>query len=236
MDRFLGENILEEVHIVTATRKSEHEFWASAPLALSMQRLAFPEADCGFSLSLYFSNTKGLPDLYNEVLDADDGPDILLFMHDDAFIDDIFFLEKIHQGLTRADILGVVGNTRRVPRQPAWCFTPEYKFDHPYLSGAVLHGDYGSAGYNRYGLSEKSCELLDGVFLAVRRSVLRQAGVRFDPQFQFHFYDMDFCRSVRSRGLRMMTIPVTLTHQSGGGYLMEDWNAAYARYLQKWGS
>lgn len=225
----------EDIHIVTATRKSESEFWESAPLAHSMRRLGFPRDHCGFSLSLYFSNSKGLPDLYNEVIDADDVPDTVVFIHDDASIDDMFFVEQILGGLARADILGVAGNTRRLPRQSAWCYNTEDKYDYPYLSGAILHGEYGNGRLGWFGRSSQSCELMDGVLLAARRSVLRKAGVRFDPQFRFHFYDMDFCRSARSRGLRLMTAPITLTHRSGGLFAGEDWVAAFTRYLQKWG-
>jgi GT2 family glycosyltransferase len=79
------------------------------------------------------------------------------------------------------------------------------------------------------------CELLDGVFLAARKSALTAKGVLFDPRFDFHFYDMDFCRSARQRGLRLGTWPIGLTHQSGGAFGTEKWNDKYQAYLKKWG-
>jgi GT2 family glycosyltransferase len=51
-----------------------------------------------------------------------------------------------------------------------------------------------------FGASPADCELLDGVFLAARRSTLVAQGVCFDPQFDFRFYDMDLCRSARKEG------------------------------------
>jgi hypothetical protein len=76
--------------------------------------------------------------------------------------------------------------------------------------------------------------LLDGVFTAARKQTLQNKSVRFDPQFDFHFYDLDFCRSVHAAGLTMGTWPVDLTHQSGGAFGSPRWHALYERYREKW--
>jgi len=86
------------------------------------------------------------------------------------------------------------------------------------------------------GPAPAECELLDGVFLAVKKSVLRARGVRFDPAFPFHFYDLDFCRTARQQGLRLGTWPICITHQSNGGFETAQWNAGYQAYLAKWRS
>ena len=70
---------------------------------------------------------------------------------------------------------------------------------------------------------------------AAKRSTLNGRGVRFDPRFTFHFYDMDFCRSARERGLRLGTWPICLTHQSTGAFGSEGWLKGYESYLAKWG-
>jgi GT2 family glycosyltransferase len=85
-----------------------------------------------------------------------------------------------------------------------------------------------------YGPAPAACELLDGVFLAARRSVLRRKGVLFDPAFQFHCYDLDFCRTARSRGLTLGTWPIAITHRSGGNF-GAAWDVAADAYLRKWG-
>jgi hypothetical protein len=65
------------------------------------------------------------------------------------------------------------------------------------LSGAVgsLVND-GRKGVDYFGEVLARCELIDGVFFATRRSSLLQNQIKFDPQFTFHFYDLDFCRQV----------------------------------------
>ncbi len=59
---------------------------------------------------------------------------------------------------------------------------------------------------------------MDGVFLAAKKSALTEYAVTFDPQFDFHFYDMDFCRTARKAGLTLGTWLVKLTHQSAGAF------------------
>jgi GT2 family glycosyltransferase len=75
---------------------------------------------------------------------------------------------------------------------------------------------------------------MDGVFLAVKKATLLSHGLRFDPRFDFHFYDLDFCRTARDLGLRLGTWPIALTHQSRGGYNTPAWNEKARMYLEKW--
>lgn len=52
----------------------------------------------------------------------------------------------------------------------------------------------------QYGPAPMPVELRCGVLLAARAGVLQQDGVRFDPRFGFHFYDLDLCRTARQQG------------------------------------
>jgi GT2 family glycosyltransferase len=70
--------------------------------------------------------------------------------------------------------------------------------------------------------------------MAAKASTLLDAGVRFDPQFAFHFYDMDFCRSAVQAGLRLGTWPNAVTHASGGRFGTPQWKEAAAAYYRKW--
>src|SRR6185312_2426774 len=104
----------------------------------------------------------------------------------------------------------------------------------PYLSGAVTHGEpFGPV--SSYGPVPAFCQSLDGVFLATRRSTLKRAQVRFDPRFDFHFYDLDFCRTARRQGLTLGTWPIVITHRSAGAFNSPGWKAMSELYFQKWG-
>jgi GT2 family glycosyltransferase len=106
------------------------------------------------------------------------------------------------------------------------------------FSGVVGHGE-GLPQLRQlsiYGPPGLPVKLLDGLFLAVRSSMLSKHELRFDPQFDFHFYDMDFCRQAEMRGLRMGTCPISVVHRSAGQLGTPAWSAGYARYLRKYGN
>ena len=106
--------------------------------------------------------------------------------------------------------------------------------DKANLSGSIAHGKQPFGPISFFGAVPADCELLDGVFLAAKKRALTVNGVLFDPRFDFHFYDMDFCRSARQRGLRLGTWPICLTHQSGGAFGTEKWVEKYRVYIEKW--
>ena len=65
---------------------------------------------------------------------------------------------------------------------------------------------------------------------------LQHPGVRFDSNFGFHFYGLDFCRSAVAAGLRIGTWPIAITHASRGESVQSPaWAESLQRYLHKWG-
>jgi GT2 family glycosyltransferase len=223
------------IEIVSATRLSAGEFAAKSALGLSLQRLGF---ESRLKACLAFANRVGLPSIYNSRIVASGDADILVFMHDDVWIDDHFFADRVIEGLRHFDLIGVAGNRRRVPGQAAWLFVDgNLSLDErANLSGAVAHGTQPCGAVSYFGVIPAPCELLDGVLLAARKSMLMERNVFFDPRFDFHFYDMDFCRAARQAGLRLGTWPISITHQSDGAFGGERWQALYRAYLAKWGS
>jgi GT2 family glycosyltransferase len=223
------------IEIVTATRRTAEEFWSTSALGISARRLAY---DGRLALQVAVANHAGLPDVYNSRIVPEGRAEILVFVHDDVWIDDYFLADRVLAGLDAFDVIGVAGNRRRSPRQRAWHYVnaPGQPQDHGSLSGAIAHGKTPFGRISNFGPAAAECELLDGVFVAARLRTLLDRSVRFDPLFDFHFYDLDFCRSARRAGLRLGTWPICLTHQSiGGAFESAPWLNAYAKYLQKWG-
>jgi GT2 family glycosyltransferase len=221
------------IEIVSATRGSKTSFWAKTALGASLKRL---KRDTRLSSFIAFDNRRGLPDVYNDRIRTDKSPDILVFMHDDVWIDDYFIADRILEGLKTYDAIGVAGNRRRVPGQTLWsCIDDKFTRESPEnLSGTVAHAKHPFGEVVRFGASPADCELLDGVLLAARKSTLNAHWVGFDPQFDFHFYDMDFCRSAREKGLRLGTWPICLTHQSTGAFGSPRWMEKRLLYGRKW--
>ena len=111
------------------------------------------------------------------------------------------------------------------------------KDDFANLSGIIGHGRPfpDLLELSVYGKPGQEVKLLDGVLLAARSDVLIESQLRFDTQFMFHFYDMDFCRQAELRQLRMGTCAVSVVHASAGRLGPEPWRSAYAMYLAKYG-
>ena len=223
------------VELVSATRLAPGDFMQKAPLGQSLNRLSF---DLRVKSRIFPDNSVGLSTIYNRVIDLEDDPtDVLVLLHDDVWIDDIFLADRVLEGLKTFDVIGVAGNRRRLPGQVIWSLdskTGRGEGEPGNLSGAISQvRPFGVV--TPFGDAGVACELLDGVFLAAKRSTLRQAGVRFDEQFDFHFYDLDFCRTARRAGLSLGTWPISITHRSWGAYNSPEWKAKCGLYLEKWG-
>ncbi len=225
------------IDIVSATRLSEEAFWRESPLGLSLKRLAY---DNSLRPRIAYGNQRGLPEIYNAALEAPDAAGMLVFVHDDVWLDDIYFSAHLRTGLDHFDIVGVAGSKRRRPHQPCWHQVIENEQvvweDMAYLSGAVAHGQAPGGPISYFGPAPVACELLDGVMLAARRAPLLERGARFDERYDFHFYDLDFCREARAKGLRLGTWPVSISHRSVGGFFSDAWKAQMLNYFAKWRS
>jgi len=150
-------------------------------------------------------------------------------------IDDYWLSARLDEGLRAFDVVGVAGNRRCRPNHTSWAFSSPDQWDLPEnLSGAVAHYEGSREAVSFYGDSKRKCRLLDGVLIAVKASNLLARGLKFDEQFDFHFYDLDFCRSAQRQGLTLGTWPIALTHASGGSFGSASWEDALQRYRAKW--
>ena len=225
---------MKPIRIVCGTRVSEQEF--STETALGRSLLIHQSAN-PVEIRLFAENTQGLSTIYNRVIDeARDNPAILVFIHDDVHLCDFLWSERIREGVAAFDIVGLAGNTRRVEGQPAWAFIDDrFTWDQAcFLSGMVGHGNSFPCVVSNFGPVPQPCKLLDGLLLAADSERLEQAGVRFDEQFEFHFYDMDFCRSAELNGMSMGTWPLSVVHESAGAFGTPAWRESFRRYQEKY--
>lgn len=223
------------IRIVCATRKSREEFFTDTACGHSLSLHRPPSVE----IRLFPGNTQGLPALYNKAIAESIHEEVtFLFVHDDIHLCDFHWADRLTNGLSVFDVVGLAGNRRRVPAQPAWLFldeklTPDSRDN---LSGIVGHGrGLVPDGVDVFGPTGKAVKLLDGVFLAVRSATLRATALRFDERFDFHFYDLDFCRQAERAGMRLGTWPISVVHQSKGNFTSQAWRQGYDRYLEKWG-
>ena len=226
------------VTIIAATRETRESF----PVVTSLGKTLPIYAQYGIKSRIFYENTRGLPACYNQSIEEiTDEDEILLFLHDDVFLSDFFWIKRLISALKLFSLVGVAGNRRRQPGQPAWAFSgihpTERTFqwdDRRYLSGIVGHGDGFPCRISMFGPDEQECLLLDGVLLGARKKTFSAHGIRFDPTFKFHFYDIDICRQFEKAGLKMGTASISIIHKSAGSFGSPEWALGYEAYLKKW--
>lgn len=227
---------MEPIRFVCATRHGPDEFATATMLGRMLERY---KLYYDVQLALVPNNTKGLPQVYNaEIEKALNDDVILVFIHDDMCLTDFYWQDTLREAMRRYDLAGLVGNRRRQPMQPSWSFQAvDGHFawdDRENLSGAMGYGEEFPCHIGYFGPPWQECKLLDGVFLAARSATLRDQNVRFDERYDFHFYDMDFCREIEAKGLTTGVCSISAIHGSPGGF-GASWLEAYQTYINKWG-
>ncbi|MBC7787270.1 MAG: hypothetical protein H7Z18_07475 [Methylophilaceae bacterium] len=225
--------------IISATRLSAVDFWEKSALGISLLRISEQHQHHQFvhlDFNIAFNNNLGLSEVFNAQIASAAAHTVLVFIHDDVWIDDTDFIANIMAGLSEFDIIGIVGNVRHLPHQPAWCYiNHHFVWDgQTNLSGEIAHGKSAFGTNTKFGKAPRACALLDGVFIASTQHCLIKNKVLFDPQFDFHFYDLDFCRTATKAGLKLGTWPISLTHQGIGDFGCQTWRERYQQYLNKW--
>jgi hypothetical protein len=222
------------IKIVCATRLTAAEFATETALGRCLPLYRWPFVE----LRLFPSNTAGLAAVYNSALrECDTDPCIVVFLHDDVHLLDFFWPERIVAGLNAFDIIGIAGNRRRLPRQPGWLFVDadQTRDAAENLSGVVSHGKtWPPTAIDYYGPPGVEVKIIDGLLMAAHSETLRSRRISFDESFDFHFYDVDFCRQAEGARLRMGTWPIQVMHESVGDFRTPAWHLAYEKYLAKW--
>jgi hypothetical protein len=222
-----------KILLVVATRETQQEFFRKTATGRS---IAFNKVP-GVQLHLYPQNSRGLSSVYNNSIQRFIDDDIIfVFAHDDLLFLDYLWTWRVREGLTHFDLIGLAGNKRRAPLQPAWYYVDtKFTRDDPQnLSGIVGHGSEFPPKLDVYGPPRQRVKLLDGLFLAIRGSTLKKQKLAFDEQFEFHFYDLDFCRQLEDKGLSCGTWDLSVVHRSYGNFNTNGWMESYRRYIEKW--
>ncbi|MDO9324664.1 MAG: hypothetical protein Q7T80_06860, partial [Methanoregula sp.] len=152
---------------------------------------------------------------------------------------DYYWPKRVVEAVEMYQLAGLVGNKRRVARQPSWAYVDDsLTYDSPdNLSGIMAHGSFfPPSNINFYGRSCQQAKLLDGLMLISKSITFHDNAFRFDEQFDFHFYDLDICRQAECKNVSMGTWPIAVIHDSAsrGAYQSIEWKRNYEKYIQKW--
>ena len=155
--------------------------------------------------------SKNLGDFYNQVINTKEA-DYYVFCHNDIYLDDKDWVDKLLKGFEEFDVIGVAGSTVYDTMTGAWT-----ALRSPALCrGCVAHknprGFYEMANYGGPG----EVSVIDGVFMAIKSSVAKD--LKFNSFNKFHFYDIDFCLRAIEKGYKVGVVPMEIRHDSPGSY------------------
>jgi len=217
------------IKICCCTRRESPE---ETDLYKSLQKVM-----CKSELSWEFitSNSNGLSYNYNNFInkniDKANDDDIFMFIHDDVIIEDIYFEDKLLKGHFdyRYDILGVAG-------------CEAFEVEHPViwnkknLVGYVIHEQCGVRWATNFGKTPRQSLIVDGVLISCTAKILKNPIARFDEQFNFHFYDLDFCLTGTQKCSAIIgVVPINIVHKSIGDWTKNaEWQENEPKFIQKW--
>ncbi|MEI6714301.1 MAG: glycosyltransferase [Verrucomicrobiota bacterium] len=176
-------------------------------------------------LDLSFSNTRGLPEVYNAKLAqaAVAGYEYVVFVHDDAYLDDSRLPEKL--ALTHEEcgfhLMGVAGAARADLKGPGlW----HWMAPREEWRGTIFNvmKKYDAVMASGFGPTPAPALFVDGVFMAVHVPSVMAVGWGFNESFRFHHYDLAACLDAKSKGLSVGVAPIHVIHDSIGLSSVKD--------------
>ena len=195
------------------------------------------------SLILSTNNSAGLPEVYNRQLIPDNliKHDIVLFVHDDVYIDDARLKGKLYTAIEKMkfDIVGLAGSTETRIKKPALWHQMSKQSS---WTGAVGHpvGDPkdGMIQTTTFGPWPKRCLILDGLFLAVNLRTVLEKQWKFNTNYKFHHYDIAACLDANNKKLKLGTYPIYVTHSSPGlrNYNDKTFQQSQTNFLNEYGN
>lgn len=243
-----GNSDAARINIVVATRKRKDEFKSMPLFKTVVSRMRFGN-DVTIERSIAFCNTDGLGTVYNSAIRTFGDCDIYVFVHDDIWINDVMFVDKLMSASKNYDVIGCCGGKAwGMPSDTSNPIIWTYAANDAGMSGFMVHASDSeivhaekSSKYDgkalfatNYGVAPSAVLTLDGSFICFTRNAVSK-GLRFDENFKFHFYDMDVSFEAYVRKLKVGTSAILLTHESlGTSAAQSSYMDAQRMFLKKW--
>lgn len=208
MDRVHGKKIL----VVSCTTKSK----------MAKDSLKIVESLKGLKkdvdLKIHYHNEDGLPKVYNQYINKSTlaKHDIVLFAHDDLYIDDLKLKGKLISAVNSGlDIVGLAGCVNPSIMRPAlWHKMSERQDWRGFVCHTMQRAD--AVMMSSYGPTPARCAIVDGLFMAVNLKEAIDKDWKFNEKFNFHHYDIASCIDANQKKLKIGVAPIHVIHESPG--------------------
>lgn len=163
--------------------------------------------------------------LIREEFNREKDAEILVLMHDDMYILDDQWVEKLrlHFKITPSSGIAGIAGAKEI-RSLEWWTSPQ--------TFGQLHE---SRGFLSLGERRSEVDAIDGCFMALTASATRTTSFDEETFFHFHGYDIDYCLSAKSNNIKTHVLPLEAFHATKGGYGdVEAFKTANYNFIQKW--
>lgn len=231
---------MKRVIAVVATCAKDVTEFATRPIYKSLHRqhdMLDLFSEHTFEYKIVYDNKRGLSEIYNEFLhNSDHKNDILLFVHDDVELVDVFMVDKLVR--SPFAVTGLAGTKQaNLSCKPAWHLMSEKSE----WVGEVAHTKYDENSKHdviwttRFGPTQSRTLLIDGLFIAVDVEKVVKQQAKFDNDFKFHHYDMAFCLDCNAKKVKVGVMPINVVHHGLGDSMnTPEWIESAVNFTQKY--
>jgi Glycosyltransferase like family len=226
--------------IVSCTQRSDYK------QTLLYRSLAKLERDSNINFldrTTFITNNKiGLSEAYNAFWkkEPNNVNDFIIFAHDDMWIDDATFIQKLDRGHKTYDIIGLAGGVNPIIKSPALWHLMCGGFHGGNLRGFAGHisPDSEKVSITNFGPTPDRVAIVDGAFMSVNIKRAEQVGWQFNENYTFHHYDLSSCLDANKKKLKVGVVPILTYHASPGLLDINDktFNENQKKFLAEYAS
>lgn len=219
----------KRIYLVTATRAKTEEEFKKRPIAKSLDKLCSMYDTTQFDFDVVKDNKEGLSTVYNRYIVEKYKDDIVLFVHDDLIIEDLFLIEKLNESPYDVTALAGAQEFNKSVPMLAWHLAASRES----LRGEVAHIKDGKVFTTTFGPTPDRVVTFDGVFIAVNVKRCLQTNTKFIEDFNFHFYDIAFSLECSKNKLKAGVLPIRVIHYGlGDSMLTPEWGQTNIKFKQ----
>lgn len=192
--------------------------------------------DLDWKREFVLNNKEPLTKVYNRILkeSRDEKVNILVFMHDDVYVNCRDFIQRVTNAAQKYTVFGVAGTSSLSIKEPAlW----HLMGTRDTLKGCVAHGPNEELySYTSFGPLNQQVLMIDGVFIGINLNQL-PTNITFDESIpsKFHYYDLVFSFDCSLAKQKVGVVDIPIIHNSPGlRGQSKEWLDGQAYFLKKY--
>ena len=188
------------------------------------------------------NNTLTLTQFGNKMLEeCKDEYDYMIFMHADVDLSLNEFVKHLIEVKDKYDVVGMAGTKKLfISQSPLTWFTGSHKYSNERY-GRITHNHDGMMlesffSRDKPDVFDTEVVTIDGLLMCFNKKTMQNEKARFDEQFTYDFYDLDFCLNAQvNTDLKIgVFVQPTIHNSLGKSVLTEEYLVPERKFRAKW--